>query len=185
MNFKKFLSSILILTLVISSFGFSQVSAQEYTSEVLPEGVESETEVYVSNESFEKEFAFLVNDPVFIEMEEYLVLTGQDTNISDSTVQARWIPLVAQALRLLTSKVGKEGMQKGWAIARPYVKKALDNIDDYVIDGPGGGGRIIQVRKKAGGAPIFRLDYYPVKVGGDYKLHYHVPPNMSVHHIIF
>ncbi|UZM97520.1 hypothetical protein OL548_20465 [Lysinibacillus sp. MHQ-1] len=69
-------------------------------------------------------FSFLVNDITFNEMEEYLVLTGQDVNLEEYTVQAQWVPVVAGALRLLTSKVGKEGMQKGWAIAKPYVKKS-------------------------------------------------------------
>ncbi|MDM5350089.1 hypothetical protein ACE1MS_10155 [Lysinibacillus sp. fkY74-1] len=187
MNFKKLLSSFLVLTLVISTFSFSNVYAQENTEE-LAEKVKQDTGVDVSEvslENFEYDFSFLVNDITFNEMEEYLVLTGQDVNLEEYTVQAQWVPVVAGALRLLTSKVGKEGMQKGWAIAKPYVKKALDYADDYVIDGPGGGGRIIQVRKKKGGAPIFRLDYYPIKTGGDYKLHYHVEPDMKEHHVIF
>ncbi|TWK45987.1 hypothetical protein CHCC20348_2708 [Bacillus paralicheniformis] len=29
------------------------------------------------------------------------------------------------------------------------------------------------------------MDYCPVKTEGPYKLHYHVPPNMKKHHIIF
>lgn len=191
MIFKKIIASILIFSMCFSSLGFINISAQENTyasNEAVANEVKKETGVDVFDvnlENFEEEFNFLVNDPVFIELEEYLVLSGQDVTFSDSSVQGQWIPIVAQALRLLTSKVGKEGMQKGWALARPYVKKALDAPSLYELDGPGSGGRIIQVRNKKGGSVVFRLDYFPIKHGGDYYLHYHVPPNLKEHHIIF
>ncbi|MFO6495595.1 MULTISPECIES: hypothetical protein [Bacillus] len=134
-----------------------------------------------NNEEFEKEFDFLIEDPIFQLLEQ--VLAKQE--VKDAEIKQMWIPVVAAALRVLMSKVGRSGMKKGWAIARPHVQKALKAPSKYKIDGPGGGGRIIQVRLKSTGKPIFRLDYYPVKTGGPYKLHYHVPPNMKKHHIIF
>ncbi|MGF7531220.1 hypothetical protein ABI953_17505 [Bacillus paralicheniformis] len=135
----------------------------------------------LDNEKFEKEFDFLIEDPVFQQLEQVLA----EQEIKDAEIKPMWVPIVATALRVLISKVGRSGMKKGWAIARPYVEKALKAPSKYKIDGPGGGGRIIQVRLKSTGKPIFRLDYYPVKTGGPYKLHYHVPPNMKKHHIIF
>ncbi|TWK86529.1 hypothetical protein CHCC20333_1636 [Bacillus paralicheniformis] len=135
----------------------------------------------LDNEKFEKEFDFLIEDPVFQQLEQ--VLAEQEVKAAE--IKPMWVPIVATALRVLISKVGRSGMKKGWAIARPYVEKALKAPSKYKIDGPGGGGRIIQVRLKSTGKPIFRLDYYPVKTGGPYKLHYHVPPNMKKHHIIF
>ncbi|MEC2046249.1 hypothetical protein PQS30_06805 [Bacillus licheniformis] len=135
----------------------------------------------LDNEEFEKEFDFLIEDPVFQQLEQVLA----EQEVKDAEIKPMWVPIVATALRVLISKVGRSGMKKGWAIARPYVEKALKAPSKYKIDGPGGGGRIIQVRLKSTGKPIFRLDYYPVKTGGPYKLHYHVPPNMKKHHIIF
>ncbi|KAA6452719.1 hypothetical protein [Bacillus swezeyi] len=135
----------------------------------------------LDNEEFEKEFDFLIEDPVFQQLEQALA----EQEVKDAEIKPMWIPVVAAALRVLISKVGRSGMKKGWAIARPHVQKALKAPSKYKIDGPGGGGRIIQVRLKSSGKPIFRLDYYPVKSGGSYKLHYHVPPNMKKHHIIF
>ncbi|MFT0803199.1 hypothetical protein VSK90_18185 [Bacillus swezeyi] len=135
----------------------------------------------LDNEEFEKEFDFLIEDPVFQQLERTLA----KQEVKEAEIKPMWIPIVAAALRVLISKVGRSGMKKGWAIARPYVQKALKAPSKYKIDGPGGGGRIIQVRLKSSGKPIFRLDYYPVKTGGSYKLHYHVPPNMKKHHIIF
>ncbi|KAA6472275.1 hypothetical protein [Bacillus swezeyi] len=135
----------------------------------------------LNNEDFEKEFDFLIEDPVFQQLEQTLA----EQEVKDAEIKPMWIPVVAAALRVLISKVGRSGMKKGWAIARPHVQKALKAPSKYKIDGPGGGGRIIQVRLKSSGKPIFRLDYFPVKSGGPYKLHYHVPPNMKKHHIIF
>ncbi|MFT0827208.1 hypothetical protein VSK91_22575, partial [Bacillus swezeyi] len=129
----------------------------------------------LDNEEFEKEFDFLIEDPVFQQLERTLA----KQEVKEAEIKPMWIPIVAAALRVLISKVGRSGMKKGWAIARPYVQKALKAPSKYKIDGPGGGGRIIQVRLKSSGKPIFRLDYYPVKTGGSYKLHYHVPPNMK------
>ncbi|MFC4388287.1 hypothetical protein ACFOZ1_10790 [Gracilibacillus marinus] len=76
-------------------------------------------------------------------------------------------------------------MKKGWAIARPYVEKAIKAPKTYILEGSGGGGRIIQVRLRKGGSVVFRLDYFPVKTGGKNVLHYHVPPNLKKHHTIF
>lgn len=42
-------------------------------------------------------------------------------------------------------------MEKGWALARPYVQKALDAPKNYILEGPGSGGRIVQVRSRKGG----------------------------------
>jgi RHS repeat-associated protein len=92
--------------------------------------------------------------------------------------------IVYWALRYLITKVGYTLAKKAWAIAQPYIKKGITEANKYDIDGPGGGGRIIQVRYK-GGSPIFRLDWYPVTTGGPYRLHYHVPPNLKTHHIIW
>lgn len=54
----------------------------------------------------------------------------------------------------------------------------------YILEGAGSGGRIIQVRNKSNGSVVFRLDYFPIKHGGPYVLHYHVPPNLKEHHVI-
>ncbi|MCY8559931.1 hypothetical protein [Bacillus haynesii] len=128
-----------------------------------------------------EEFDFLIEDPVFQQLEQVLA----EQEVKDAEIKPMWVPIVATALRVLISKVSRSGMKKGWAIARSYVEKALKAPSKYKIDGPGGGGRIIQVRLKSTGKPIFRLDYYPVKTGGPYKLHDHVPPHMKKHHIIF
>ncbi|MGP3739103.1 hypothetical protein ACTWKB_08925 [Bacillus sp. 4A_MP2] len=66
-----------------------------------------------------------MNDPVFIEIEETLALQSQNAELKEDSVTGQWIPVVAAALRLLISQVGKKGMQKGWKVARPYVQKAL------------------------------------------------------------
>lgn len=76
----------------------------------------------------------------------------------------------------------EKGNAKGWKVARPYVQKALKAPQNRIIDGPGSGGRIIQVRSKK---PLFRLDYAPIKHGRPAVLHYHVPPNLKDHHVIF
>lgn len=92
-----------------------------------------------------KNLTFL-NDPVFIEIEETLALQSQNAELKEDSVTGQWIPVVAAALRLLISQVGKKGMQKGWKVARPYVQKALKAPQNRIIDGPGSGGCIIQVR---------------------------------------
>lgn len=74
-------------------------------------------------------------------------------------------------------------MEKGWALARPYVQKFLDEPTKYDLDGPGSGGRIIQLRKK-GSTTLFRLDYAPIKHGTPAVLHYHVPPDLKKHYVI-
>jgi hypothetical protein len=71
-------------------------------------------------------------------------------------------------------------MKKGWALARPYVEKAIKAPSTYILEGAGGGGRIIQVRLKKTGAVVFRLDYFPIKTGGSNALHYHVPPILKL-----
>ncbi|MGS0904564.1 hypothetical protein ACVA6F_10135 [Bacillus altitudinis] len=85
------------------------------------EQVYEDTSIDVSN--FNKEFDFLLNDPVFIELEETLALQSQNAELKEDSVTGQWIPVVAAALRLLISQVGKKGMQKGWKVARPYGRK--------------------------------------------------------------
>ncbi|MGD6847296.1 hypothetical protein [Rossellomorea aquimaris] len=134
----------------------------------------------VNINDFEEEFETLINDPVFSEMEEVMALQEAEALVADAEVNAQWVPVVAAALRVLVSKVGKKGMQKGWSVARPHIEKALKNLNKYYIDGPSGG-RIIQVRNKSDKKPIFRLDYHYIDGKGPY-LHYHVAPNMKAHH---
>ncbi len=67
--------------------------------------------------------------------------------------------------------------KKAWDIAQPYLKKAITQASKFTIDGPGSGGRIVQVRYKKGGAVLFRLDFYPIKSGGPFTLHYHLEKN--------
>ncbi|WP_273124601.1 hypothetical protein [Bacillus weihaiensis] len=135
--------------------------------------------------TYEEDFDFLANDPVFLQLEEHVVLTDQDVVIQEDAVQGQWVPIAAAAIRLLTSKVGREGMKKGWALARPYVQKALDAPKTYILEGAAGGGRIIQVRLRKTGAVVFRLDYFRIKAGGNPVLHYHIPPNINDHHLVF
>lgn len=151
------------------------------------EDITESTGVDVSNQDltkFDEDFNFLIEDPVFLEMEEFLILDEQDISVYEDGVQGQWVPIAAAAIRLLTSKVGRAGMQRGWALARPHVQKALNAPKNYILEGSGSGGRIIQVRNRKGGSVVFRLDYFPVKHGGKDYLHYHVPPNLSTHHII-
>ena len=123
-----------------------------------------------------------MNDPVFIEIEETLALQSQNAELKEDSVTGQWIPVVAAALRLLISQVGKKGMQKGWKVARPYVQKALKAPQNRIIDGPDQEGALYRyVAKK----PLFRLDYAPIKHGRPAVLHYHVPPNLEDHHVIF
>lgn len=155
-------------------------------TESVVEEVSENTGIDVSDvnlSTYEEEFSFLTNDPVFMELEEHLILTDQDVSIEENVVSGQWVPVAAAAIRLLTSKVGKKGMEKGWALARPYVQKFLDAPSKYDLDGPGSGGRIIQLRKK-GSTTLFRLDYAPIKHGTAPVLHYHVPPNLNAHYII-
>jgi RHS repeat-associated protein len=95
-----------------------------------------------------------------------------------------YVQIVYTALRYLIEKVGYRMAMKAWEIAKPYIKKAIREAKKYEIDGPGGGSRIIQVRYR-GGAPIFRLDWYPRKLGGPLTLHYHVQPDIKKHHVIW
>lgn len=51
----------------------------------------------------------------------------------------------------------------------------------FVIDGPSmTGTRILQLRHRASGKPIGRIDYGPVPKKGD-RLHYHRQPDMRLH----
>ncbi len=137
------------------------------------------------NAQFEKDFPFLANDPVFLELEATLANGQFETEMTDGPViQQRALPaIVIGALRILTSKVGRQAADKAWAIARPHIQKALSAPSKFIIDGPDGG-KIIQVRSKATKKPIFRLDYHYIDGKGPY-LHYHVPPNMKAHHFIW
>ncbi|WP_226620039.1 hypothetical protein [Cytobacillus firmus] len=192
---KKFVTIVLTFVMLFSILS-PTISGAETSEVIVDEGlvledtvVEEITEttgIDVSGQdltTYEEDFDFLVNDPIFMEMEEHFILTDQDVSIEDNSVSGQWIPVAAAAIRLLTSKVGKKGMEKGWALARPYVKKFVDAPSKYDLDGPGSGGRIIQLRKK-GSTTLFRLDYAPIKHGRDPVLHYHVPPNLKDHHVI-
>ncbi|GLF90660.1 hypothetical protein Saga11_19190 [Bacillus safensis] len=50
-----------------------------------------------------KNLTFLLNDPVFIELEETLALQSQNAELKEYSVTGQWIPVVATALRLLIS----------------------------------------------------------------------------------
>ena len=187
---------LVVLSIILCFSAVTPVYAESVTSldsklvvsDQLIEQVYEDTGIDVSNvdvSNFNKEFDFLLNDPVFIELEETLALQSQNVELKEDSVTGQWIPVVAAALRLLISQVGKKGMQKGWKVARPYVQKALKAPQNYIIDGPGSGGRIIQVRSKKTKKPLFRLDYAPIKHGRPAVLHYHVPPNLKDHHVIF
>lgn len=154
-----------------------------------PATIEQLSEYYNTNleniniDNFDEKFEFLTSDSVFNEMEEIIAIQEAEAQLSQDEVNAQWVPVVAAALRALTSKAGKKAMEKGWSVARPHIEKALKNLDNYVIDGPSGG-RIIQVRNKKTKQPIFRLDYHYIDGKGPY-LHYHVAPNMERHHFIW
>ncbi|MCM3169666.1 hypothetical protein [Peribacillus frigoritolerans] len=153
-----------------------------------PATVEQLSEYYNTNlesvniENFEEEYEFLTTDEIFNQMEEIVAIQEVEAALSQEEVNAQWVPVAAAAIRVLTSKVGKKGMEKGWKIARPHIEKALKNLTKYKIDGPSGG-RIIQVRLKSNSQPIFRLDYHYIDGKGPY-LHYHVSPNMKTHHFL-
>lgn len=115
--------------------------------------IEQLSEYYNTNleniniDNFVEKFEFLTSDSVFNEMEEIIAIQEAEAQLSQDEVNAQWVPVVAAALRALTSKAGKKAMEKGWSVARPHIEKSLKNLDNYVIDGPSGG-RIIQVRNK-------------------------------------
>jgi RHS repeat-associated protein len=97
-------------------------------------------------------------------------------------------PIIWAVLRLLVTigwKIGRDLVERGWDIAYPYVKRAISDSKNYILEGPGGGGRIVQVRNRKTGAVLFRLDYYPIKPGGPFILHYHTPPDINKHHVIW
>ncbi|WP_253957788.1 hypothetical protein [Metabacillus halosaccharovorans] len=184
-----FLSLVTFLYSISPSLSLAAENEETFVNEeAIVEDVIETTGVDVSDvdlNAYEEDFDFLTDDPVFLQLEEHVVLTNQDVVIQEDSVQGQWVPIAAAAIRLLTSKVGRKGMEKGWALARPYVQKALDAPSTYILEGAGGGGRIIQVRLKKGGSVVFRLDYFPIKTGGDNVLHYHVPPNLKTHHKVF
>ncbi|MCA1060305.1 hypothetical protein LCL96_15305 [Rossellomorea aquimaris] len=188
---KKCIVVLLSLVLFLSTLSPSVLASdteETFVDEEVIESLYETTGVDVSNvdlNKYEEDFDFLVNDEVFLQFEEHMILTDQDTVLEESSVQGQWVPIAAAAIRLLTSKVGREGMKKGWAIARPYVEKAIKAPSTYILEGAGGGGRIIQVRLKKTGSVVFRLDYFPIKTGGSNVLHYHVPPNLKTHHKVF
>ena len=57
----------------------------------------------VNLSTYEEDFSFLTNDPVFMELEEHLILTDQDVSIEENSVSGQWVPVAAAAIRLLTS----------------------------------------------------------------------------------
>lgn len=66
--------------------------------------------------------------------------------------------------------------------------KGKDLVKNTAIDGPGGGGRVFQLRYPKKGKPLamFRLDYFPVKHGRPARLHFHccTPANEKNHYMI-
>ncbi|QIW22199.1 hypothetical protein [Bacillus thuringiensis] len=137
-------------------------------------------------ENFQKEYDFLVNDPVFLQLEaevskprvEYI--TEKNPFTGELIVKEEILPaIVVGALRILVSKVGRKAADRAWAVARPYVQKALNSPRQYILEA-GKGGMIIQVRSKATGKRVFALDYHYIDGKGPI-LHYHSPPNVNDH----
>ncbi|MDP7981532.1 hypothetical protein [Bacillus multifaciens] len=192
-------SFVLLFSFIFPTFTDASVTSEnENTNENIVENYVEEdygidlSKVDVSNfnfEEFEKDYDFLVNDPVFVKLEEEISkprvehIIEKNPFTGELIVKEEVLPaIVIGALRVLTSKVGRNAADKAWKIARPYVQKALDAPSKYIIDGPSGG-KIIQVRSKATKQPIFRLDYHYIDGKGPY-LHYHVAPNMNKHYYL-
>lgn len=108
-----------------------------------------------------------------------------NSSISDPTKSTKFLPLLATAFRILVQKVGPTIAKKAWDLAQPYFRMAITQASKFTMDGPGSGGRIVQVRYRKGGSVLFRLDFYPVRSGGPFTLHYHVGPNTNNHNVIW
>lgn len=66
----------------------------------------------INIDNFDEEFEFLTSDSVFNEMEEIIAIQEAEAQLSQDEVNAQWVPVVAAALRALTSKAGKKAMEK-------------------------------------------------------------------------
>ncbi|MBU5265832.1 hypothetical protein [Virgibacillus proomii] len=163
---------------------------QNYIEELSKEtGVDFST---VNMENFEEEFSFLVNDPVFRQLEERLVLDSQEVYIHEGEVAGQWVPLIAGPVRVLASKVGKKVMGKAWKVAKPHVTKAMKNLKRYKFYSKPKSGRyigIIDKKSKKKQKTIFALDYHKYSVKGKRTtkpvLHYHKAPNLKTHYNIY
>ncbi|WP_078378712.1 hypothetical protein [Sutcliffiella halmapala] len=197
--FSVFLASIMLLSVLLPSYSSASnidVSVnyvdidEHFIKELTEESGTDFTDVDLTN--FEEEYAFLLNDPVFRELEEYLVLNEQDVILDDNEVTGQWVPLAAAAIRLLAGKVGTKAIDKAWKIAKPHVDKALKDLDRYKFVVNTKNGRylgIIDTKSKSKDKTVFALDYHQFKEGNkrtkDDVLHYHVIPNIKAHHIIY
>lgn len=92
----------------------------------------------------------------------------------------------------ISSKVGTKAIDKAWDIAKPKVKKALDDVDRYKFIVNIKNGRylgIIDTESKNKDKTIFALDYHQFKENNkrtvDDVLHYHIAPKIKEHHIIY
>lgn len=187
------ISFVLLLSFTLPSFVDAAVASEDdgIIEEYIPEiniGVDL-SNVDVSGfdfKNFEEEYDFLVNDPVFLQLEaevskprvEYIIEKNPFTG--ELIVKKEILPaIVLGALRVLISKVGRKAADRAWAVARPHVQKALNYPKQYILEA-GKGGMIIQVRSKANGTRVFALDYHYIDGKGPI-LHYHSPPNVKDH----
>lgn len=131
---KKFVTIVLTFVMLLSILS-PTISGAETSEVIVDEGlvledtvVEEITEttgIDVSGQdltTYEEDFDFLVNDPIFMEMEEHFILTDQDVSIEDNSVSGQWIPVAAAAIRLLTSKLVKR-YGKGVGISKTVCKE--------------------------------------------------------------
>lgn len=93
------LSFILCFSAVTPVYAESVTSqdSELVVSDQLIEQVYEDTGIDVSNvdvSNFNKEFDFLLNDPVFIELEETLALQSQNAELKEDSVTGQWIPVV-------------------------------------------------------------------------------------------
>jgi RHS repeat-associated protein len=91
--------------------------------------------------------------------------------------------LVWAALVKLAWKIGWKAIRMAWDKAEPYINKAIREAKNYIIEGPAKTGvettRIVQIRNKKTGAPVFRLEMHPIPdpAYGNKRieyLHYHI-----------
>lgn len=90
---------------------------------------------------------------------------------------ANIIRLILQAMRA----IGPVG-SRVWSKVKPWVDEAINNIQKYTLDGPGGG-RIFQVRDRRTNYIYFRLDYHTIRSSNAF-LHFH-QGSSDVHYIIW
>ncbi|TNP00406.1 hypothetical protein [Bacillus pacificus] len=194
---KKFItgmiSAALLLSFTLPSIADASIETEEdgIVTEYIPEinlGIDL-SKVDTSDfdfENFEKEYGFLVNDPVFLQLEEEVSKLRVESVVEKNpftgelVVKQEILPaIVLGALRVLVSKVGRTAADKAWAVARPYVQKALNSPKQYILEAAKGR-MIIQVRSKATGNRVFAIDYHYIDGKGPI-LHYHSPPNVGAH----